>query len=96
MLRHMVLFVILKLRCVLTDEYMRVEGSDGSIFVFGDAATIHSPMAAEHVDELFVAADADKDGMLTVSELQQLLHNCEAEFPHLAKHARFLDGKQNR
>jgi hypothetical protein len=75
---------------------MRVEGSDGSIFVFGDAATIHSPLAADHVDELFAAADADKDGLLKVSELHQLLHDCEAEFPHLARHARFLDGKQNR
>jgi len=83
-------------RCVLTDEFLRVEGSDGSIFVFGDAATIHTPLASEHVDELFDTADADKDGLLSVSELQKVLHGCEAEFPHLARHARFLDGKQNR
>lgn len=83
-------------RCILTDEFLRVEGSDGSIFVFGDAATIHTPLASEHVDELFDAADADKDGLLSVSELQKVLHDCEAEFPHLARHARFLDGKQNR
>lgn len=83
-------------RCVLTDAFLRMEGSDGSIFVFGDAATIHNPLASEHVDELFEAADADKDGLLTVSELQTLLHDCEKEFPHLAKHARFLDGKHNR
>jgi hypothetical protein len=75
---------------------MRVEGSDGSIFVFGDAATIHTPLASEHVDELFDAADADGDGLLSVGELQRLLHDCAKEFPHLAKHARFLDGKTNR
>lgn len=83
-------------RCVLTDAFMRVEGSDGSIFVFGDAATVHTPLASEHVDELFDAADADKDGLLSVAELQRLLHDCAEEFPHLAKHARFLDGKTNR
>lgn len=83
-------------RCVLTDEYMRVEGSDGSMFVFGDAATIHPHLACEHVDELFAAADRDGDGLLSVAELQQLLHSCAKDFPHLAKHARFLDGKQNR
>lgn len=83
-------------RCVLTDAFMRVEGSDGSIFVFGDAATIHTHLASEHVDELFDAADTDSDGLLSVAELQQLLHDCAEEFPHLAKHARFLDGKTNR
>lgn len=83
-------------RCVLTDEFFRVEGSDGSIFVMGDAATIHTSLASEHVDELFESADTDKDGLLTVGQLQKLLHDAEKEFPHLAKHARFLDGKQNR
>lgn len=81
---------------MLTDEFFRVEGSDGSIFVMGDAATIHTPLASEHVDELFESWDTDKDGLLTVGQLQKLLHDSEKDFPHLAKHARFLDGKQNR
>lgn len=40
-------------RSILTDEMFRVNGSDGSIFAVGDAATIDQPKALAHADELF-------------------------------------------
>ena len=39
---------------------MRVKGSDGSIWAFGDASTIDQPRALQRADELFELADTDK------------------------------------
>lgn len=39
---------------------MRVKGSDGSIWAFGDASTIDQPRALQRADELFELADKDK------------------------------------
>lgn len=47
-------------RSLLTDEFLRVKGSDGSIWAFGDAATIDQPRALQRADELFEQADVDK------------------------------------
>jgi hypothetical protein len=40
-------------RSILTDELLRAKGSDGSIFVLGDASTIDQPKALDLADELF-------------------------------------------
>ena len=40
-------------RCLMTDEHMLVKGSRGSIFAFGDAATVEVVAAGPHADELF-------------------------------------------
>lgn len=37
-----------------------MKGSDGSIWAFGDAATIEQPRALQRADELFEQADVDK------------------------------------
>lgn len=50
-------------RSLLTDEFMRVKGSDGSIWAFGDASTIDQPRALQRADELFELADKDKVGI---------------------------------
>jgi hypothetical protein len=52
--------VLLCCRSLLTDEFLRVKGSDGSIWAFGDAATIDQPRALQRADELFELADIDK------------------------------------
>ncbi len=53
---------------------MRVKGSDGSIFAFGDSATIDQPKALDYAEELFDQADTDKDGKLTLKGLRDVLH----------------------
>eukprot|EP00775_Hariotina_reticulata_P009271 gene9271-9436_t len=83
-------------RCVLTDDFLQVKGSDGSIYALGDASTIHHEKALDYADQLFEEADADKDGMLTLSDLQKVLHKARQDFPHLEEHAKFLDAKCNR
>ena len=42
-------------RALLTDDCLRVKGTDGSIFAIGDCATVDRPM--EHIKEIFENAD---------------------------------------
>jgi hypothetical protein len=51
---------------VVTDDFLRVKGSDGSMFAFGDASTIDQPRALQRADELFAQADKDKARLLSV------------------------------
>ena len=41
---------------------MRVKGSNGSVYAFGDACTIDQEKALAHADELFELADVNKVG----------------------------------
>uniref|UniRef100_A0A383VLR6 NADH:ubiquinone reductase (non-electrogenic) n=1 Tax=Tetradesmus obliquus TaxID=3088 RepID=A0A383VLR6_TETOB len=83
-------------RSALTDEFLRVKGSDGSIWAFGDASTIEQPRALQRADELFEQADTNKDGLVGLKELQALLTEASKEFSHLEEHARFLEAKNKR
>ena len=57
----------------MTDEHLRVRGSNGSIFALGDAATIEQARAVEKATELFDKhAQTHADGRLTLPELQQV------------------------
>eukprot|EP00775_Hariotina_reticulata_P004476 gene4476-4730_t len=83
-------------RSALTDEYLRVKGSDGSIWAFGDASTIDQPKALDYADKLFEQADINKDGTVSMPELARLLRDASKEFSHLEEHARFMDAKNKR
>ncbi|PRW59414.1 type-II calcium-dependent NADH dehydrogenase isoform A [Chlorella sorokiniana] len=81
-------------RSAVTDEHLRVRGSNGTIFALGDAATIEQAKAVEKATQLFDKyAQTHPDGRLTLPELQQLMAEASQEFPHLREHATFLDGK---
>mmetsp|Transcript_9846 Transcript_9846/g.24576 ORF Transcript_9846/g.24576 Transcript_9846/m.24576 type:complete len:605 (-) Transcript_9846:893-2707(-) len=80
-------------RSILTDEFMRVKGSKGSIYAIGDAATIDQPKALERADELFKEADVDGDDKLTLKELRDVLIKASSEYSHLKEHAEFLEAK---
>jgi len=83
-------------RSLLTDEFLRVKGSDGSIWAFGDAATIDQPRALQRADELFEQADVNKDGHVSLEELQRVLAEASKEYSHFEEHAKFLEAKNNR
>ncbi|CAL8468285.1 g7825 [Coccomyxa elongata] len=80
-------------RSIVTDQYLRVLGSEGSIYAIGDAATIQQEKALSHSEELFDAADTSKDGRLQLSEVRSILRKSSEDYSHFAEHARFLDGK---
>ncbi|KAL6756599.1 type-II calcium-dependent NADH dehydrogenase [Haematococcus lacustris] len=80
-------------RSIMTDEYLRVNGSGGSIWAIGDAATIDQPKALDFADSLFQQADLNHDERLSLSELRSLLSTASTQFSHLAEHASFLETK---
>ena len=81
-------------RSVLTDDFMRVRGvNDGSIFALGDSSTVFQPKAIDHAEELFDLADENKDSVLTMEEIRNVLVKASSRFPHLSEHARFLDSR---
>ncbi|KAK9839229.1 hypothetical protein WJX81_002839 [Elliptochloris bilobata] len=80
-------------RSIVTDEYLRVIGSEGTIFSIGDAATIAQGKALAKAKDLFWEADKDGNGVLSLGELRDMLRAHSREYSHFAEHARFLDGK---
>ncbi|KAF8066288.1 NDB1 [Scenedesmus sp. PABB004] len=81
-------------RCLYTDDHMRVCGADGSIWAFGDAATLHRVAPAELADELWRRADA-KDGRVPLQELQRLLREASRADFALKPHADYLEAQGN-
>lgn len=58
------------------DQHLVVNGSGGSIFALGDAATVDQPHVLDHAEDLFRQADVNGDGVLSTSEVSccQSLH----------------------
>jgi hypothetical protein len=81
---------------VLTDGFLRVLGSSGSIWAFGDAATIAQPKAVTHADEMFEYADMNEDGRVSVAELQRVLRAASKRCSHLEEHALHLQAKASK
>jgi Ca2+-binding EF-hand superfamily protein len=81
---------------VLTDDFLCVLGSNGSIWAFGDAATIAQPQAASHADEMFEYADVNGDGRVSVEELQRVLRAASKRYAHLEEHALHLQAKASK
>jgi NADH:ubiquinone reductase (non-electrogenic) len=81
-------------RSLLTDDRLRVKGAPGgTVWAFGDAATIDQPRALERAEQLFAEGDANGDGRLSLRELRALLRRASSEFSHFEEHARFLDSR---
>ncbi len=53
-------------RGLVTDPFLAVLESQGSIFSLGDVATIRQASAVEHAMELFKQGDTNGDGKLSV------------------------------
>ena len=78
-------------RSLVTDECLRVKGSEGTIFAMGDTATVDQPKAREYAAQLFDTFDRDGSGTLSFTELRALLKSASQRFSHLEEHARFLE-----
>ena len=53
---------------LITDEYLRVKNSNGTIYAIGDCSVVEQEKLIESVDELFQKADRNADGTLTMEE----------------------------
>lgn len=60
-------------RALLTDPWLRVLGSGGSIYALGDCATMEQGLAIDHAKELFQQCDVNHDGYLSREEMQEVL-----------------------
>ncbi|DBA82616.1 TPA: tubulin alpha 1, variant 2 [Trebouxia sp. C0004] len=80
-------------RSIVTDEYLCVKGSDGTIFALGDAATVEQAKALSRAKEMFAEADKDGDGMLSYAELTAAMKQASKEYSHLEEYARYLERK---
>ena len=82
-------------RALVVDDRLRVKGSGGSIYAFGDAATIEPDFTAAHATQLFKEFDADKNGTLDVGEVSLLLKHASRRHPALREHSRlFVEAKE--
>eukprot|EP00931_Biecheleriopsis_adriatica_P075991 TRINITY_DN49754_c0_g1_i1.p1 TRINITY_DN49754_c0_g1~~TRINITY_DN49754_c0_g1_i1.p1 ORF type:complete len:729 (+),score=164.41 TRINITY_DN49754_c0_g1_i1:49-2187(+) len=77
-------------RGIITDEWLQVRGSGGSIFALGDAATVRNDRTLPFAEQLFKAADVDNSGDLTYQEMLDVFTGASDEFPQLEEYAMYL------
>eukprot|EP01099_Mayorella_cantabrigiensis_P001099 TRINITY_DN1453_c0_g2_i1.p1 TRINITY_DN1453_c0_g2~~TRINITY_DN1453_c0_g2_i1.p1 ORF type:complete len:361 (-),score=92.29 TRINITY_DN1453_c0_g2_i1:20-1102(-) len=73
-------------RALLTDEFMKLKGSD-NIYAIGDAATVEQKKLLANFIELFRKADMDGDGFLSLRELQNMIDNNLTRYPQLEEYS---------
>ena len=80
-------------RSCVTNACLEVEGSNGSMFALGDAATARQDRALDAAGALVDRADIDGNGTLDLDELRALLKDASQEYAQFKEHAKFLDSK---
>eukprot|EP00929_Paragymnodinium_shiwhaense_P014308 TRINITY_DN122210_c0_g1_i1.p1 TRINITY_DN122210_c0_g1~~TRINITY_DN122210_c0_g1_i1.p1 ORF type:complete len:774 (-),score=214.28 TRINITY_DN122210_c0_g1_i1:212-2218(-) len=78
-------------RGIATDEFLQVKGSHGSVFALGDAASVELDRVLPRAEELFDAADFNKNGELSMSELRELFRAASDEYPYFEEYANYLE-----
>merc|ERR1719463_683183 len=66
-------------RALTTDKMLRVKGSGGSIYAFGDCSTIERPNSLACAERLY----GDRDRTIDLKEFERVLTEGSKEFPHL-------------
>mmetsp|Transcript_75852 Transcript_75852/g.183339 ORF Transcript_75852/g.183339 Transcript_75852/m.183339 type:complete len:687 (+) Transcript_75852:73-2133(+) len=80
---------------IVTDEWLQVKGSFGSIFALGDAAAVQLQRVTRIAEELFAEGDVDGGGTLCVDEMKALFKKKADVYPQLAEYAEYFDTKTN-
>mmetsp|Transcript_32574 Transcript_32574/g.75342 ORF Transcript_32574/g.75342 Transcript_32574/m.75342 type:complete len:721 (-) Transcript_32574:14-2176(-) len=75
---------------IITDDWLQVRGSGGSIYALGDAASVRHERTLPYAEQLFRAADLDNSNDLTLRELRDLFQGASDEFPQLEEYAQYL------
>lgn len=79
------------IRSLKVDKYLRVLGSNGTIFAVGDCATVVRPKSFARAEELFLEGGSRIDRKIGKLELQAILRKGAEEFSHLEEFANKLD-----
>ena len=53
---------------LITNEYLQVKNSNGTLYAVGDCSVVEQEKIVESVEEWFQKADTDRDGSLTIEE----------------------------
>jgi len=80
---------------IVTDEWLQVKGSWGTIFALGDATTVQGKRATKVAEELFQEGDEDGGGTLCVDEMKALFTNKAKDYPQLEEYAQYFDTASN-
>lgn len=78
-------------RGIVTDEWMHVRGSSGSIFALGDACLVRHDRTVPFAKQLFQMGDTNGDGELDMSELRDLFKTAASQFPQLEAYSTYLN-----
>lgn len=84
-------YVQLSSNGIVSDEWLQVKGSAGTIFALGDASSVQQDRAFLFAEELFSAGDIDGNGELDLKELKQLFQKASASFPQFEDYAQYLE-----
>jgi len=69
-------------RGLVTDEFLQVKGAAG-VYALGDCGTIAPRRLTAHVETMFLEADLDNDGGISLSEFRAWTQKRVAEYPQL-------------
>lgn len=67
---------------LVTDRHLLVKGTD-NVFAMGDCSEMEQPLLQQHLQELFVSADLNGDGVLTKDEFAVFLKDVVEDYPQL-------------
>ncbi|KAL6065088.1 External alternative NAD(P)H-ubiquinone oxidoreductase B1, mitochondrial [Balamuthia mandrillaris] len=75
------------IKAIITDRHLRVKGAT-NIFAIGDCGTIDQKKLLPRLEEMFEKADLNKDGFVSVKELEEWVKSERNEYPQLETYVR--------
>jgi len=74
-------------RALVTDQYLTLLGAN-NVYAIGDCSTIRQDFMLKQFEQLFLEADANHDGRISLKEFETLVSKKAREFPQLQEYAR--------
>ncbi|XP_046852844.1 external alternative NAD(P)H-ubiquinone oxidoreductase B1, mitochondrial-like [Xenia sp. Carnegie-2017] len=71
---------------LVTDKFLRVKGSNGTIYAIGDCAVVEQEKITESIDEWFKKADKDFDGSLDIDEFTAIMEQAKEKYPQVSSY----------
>ena len=75
---------------MVTDKFLRVKGADG-VFAIGDCSTIEQELMIKKSVELFIEADINGDGTLTIDEFRKMLEKAKHLYPQVQVQCSYME-----